>query len=70
MVRKKRGQKKKTRYGIALKHTKQESGVVGYREGNGGERGIKGEEDQCSLLLFQLLLVKLGDLDDWRRGAE
>lgn len=28
------------------------------------------EEDQCLLLMFQLLVVKLSDLDDWRRGAE
>lgn len=28
------------------------------------------EEGQWSLLLFQLLVVKLSDLDDWRRDAE
>lgn len=36
-----------------------------------GEEGGEGEqEDQCSLLVFQLLVVKLSDLDDRRRAAE
>ena len=32
--------------------------------------GEEDEEEQCWLLVFQLLLVQLSDLDDRRRGAE
>lgn len=46
--------------------------VKGQREG--GKKQNKGRivirEAQCSLLMFQLLVVKLSDLDDRRRSAE
>lgn len=68
MIRNK-AEKANTGYGIALKHNRRVE-WSGRGGGDEGQRENGKEEVQCSLLLFQLLVVKLSDLDDRRRGAE